>query len=516
MKLLGEGELTGSVEFKAAKNKRSTARRIGAQVLRYGGAAIVGGIAALGANNLYGDHATVGPLHVTTHVTVGEAIAGISSDFLDLRQDLDSQLPVGGYADIDGTSTDAMSPEDIVKSAAIIGDPKAVGEQLVDDYVHQAELAAAIGGAAGIATLGLLEWGALDKKRRNKVYLSLAGGVLAANAVAGYAPTHSFNRIPWQPASFSVGGHQVNVSYAGAGGGEIASEIAENEDYYTKIRDNMKKALQPIAAEDAKLRPDDERVTVYSDWHCNFGMPRVIRQVNDSLKVKTTLNVGDNFLGQTSIEAICADVLATNLKSTTNYVAPGNHDSDPLVKRMKDDGFKVLRGKTTTVDGATILGFADPNLSPAYSTSFSLRNPEVTDKVFTDKVTKEACEIQPDILLVHEPKEVSDEARDCADVTINGHTHVAKLPHYTGQENVSLNDGTVGGAAPNRQSIGGTLGKDATMYVLYINDGKPVGARLLTAHPDTSVNVSGFMSLIDYPTATTEHAPIPAAEEADK
>lgn len=496
---------------RTSTREHTRSRRMGGLALRYGGVAVIGMMAALGANNLYGNHTSVGPLDVTTRITVGAPAVGMTSDFIDLRQDRDSKLPIGAYADVNGTTNTAMSAEDLVKSAAVVGDPKAIGEQLVSDYVHQAELAAALGGAAGMGVFGLLEWGGLDKKRRRWVYSGLAAGALIVNAGAGYVPTRDINDIPWQSTSFAVGGHAVNVEYAGSAGGEIATMVANNETYYTKIRDNTKEALLPVAAEDAKLRPNDARVNVYSDWHCNYGMARVIRQVNDSLAIKDTLNVGDNFLGQTSIETLCADVLATNLKTTTNYVAPGNHDANFLLDQMKKDGFKILEGKPVNVAGATVLGFADPDLSPAYSHEDTLRDPAVTKDDFEATVTEKTCEVAPDILLVHEPVETSDEARNCADVTFNGHTHVKKKPYYTGPNSVSMNDGTAGGAAPNRQSVGGTLGKDATMYVLYINkDGQPVGARLVTAHPDTSVNVSKFMSLTDFPVKPAGHpAPMP-------
>lgn len=468
--------------------KRRIVRGLGAVTLGTGG--------ALAAFNTYGAQSDIGPLHVSTHVVLDNS-TGITSDLADLKiNDTPfSHLPIGAYADVTRTDTDATSPTTLAKSAGIVGDPKAITEQLIGDYTYQASIAGGIGATSGIAAEGLLTWAARPDRRRKLYAASSVSSVLGSAALFSL-PTYSYNAVPWQTSDLTIDDHSYSIGYAGGGAGQLVNEIDSNERYYNAIEKNLKAALAPIQASDERDHKDETKLLFYSDWHCNYGMARALKQTTESLKIATTINGGDNVMGGTPTENACIDVLAKNLSKTLNYTVAGNHDSNITMKRMVHDGFIYLDNKPAIINGMKAYGTTDPYVTPFNSTLIPRVNQADVDN-FAAKTAEATCKDEPELLINHEPAsdKLSQQALDCAHLTLSGHTHTQTAAESVGPDNFHLTTGTAGGAAPHRLSVAGELGKDASLDILYAKDNQVVATRIITIHPNKSVSVGEYTPL---------------------
>ena len=464
--------------------------RMAKYIVRGGSAGFFGAGAALAGFNAYGAQSEIGPLHVSTHLVFDKSV-GITSDFADIRSE-EWDWPIGAYADVNRSNNDAINPEQIAKDAGIIGDPRAIGEQLRSDYIYQSSLAAGAGLAGGVAVESLVHW-ATRPERRKRAYAGLYTASAIGSAALLSLPTYSYKSIPWQSTEVSIDGTTTSIGYAGAGASSIVNEIGRSERYYNSIKEKVITSLQPIATEDTLIRPGDTKMLFYSDWHCNYGIARVIGQIAKSMQIKTTINGGDSVMSGTSAENICVDMLAKNLPDTDNIAIAGNHDTPLTMARMKQRGFNVLDNQLKTVNGLEIFGTTDPFVTPPYA-GMMQRSPELSPEIFRAHTTKSACESKPEILLTHEPNEalVSTEALSCAHVTLSGHTHQQSKARKVGPESYRLITGTAGGAAPNRMTLTGTLGREASFTIIYAKDGRVTGYRIIAINPNTQVDVGDY------------------------
>lgn len=506
-----------SSERRTKRSRKAVAAAMGKKALKGAAAMGVGGVFMLGLNNAYGYHTEIGPVRVIAHAKVGSSV-GLTSDVADLELRRDNAPPVGFYIDVQGSDTDTATPEELVNKLEAVGDPAAAAETLADGYLRQAEFIGGFGALAGIVALSFQEWKNQGEKYKNKRRHQIVAGIGTTVVVglgfgAAYVPTIPYNKVGWHYRTLNLAGQSYDIGYGGGGAAAVVNVIKTNENYYNDIKDDTKNALIPVKEEDVQERPDLIPVVVYSDWHCNGGMARVIKQATESLNITTAINLGDNELGATPEESICLGIIASNLKGLNNVIAPGNHDPTVGIKQLEDQyGFKVLDANNTTIKihGVNVFGDGDPTVSPAFNDDLTLRNEKHSVEQFQTDVENELCKVRPGLTLIHEPQQITEKMRECSTVLVDGHTHNDVQPQRLNPNLVALNDGSAGGAAPtdkgrlmhsadgsapNLGSVFGLLGQDATMSVLYFNSktGAVDGERMIVINPDKKVTVSEYV-----------------------
>lgn len=136
----------------------------------------------------------------------------------------------------------------------------------------------------------------------------------------------------------------------------------------------------------------------------------------------------------------------------------GNHDSPTVLRALKRlSNVRLVSGKTTTVKGITILGFADP-ASRESTTQVSQSSTEARLLAKKYAAVYQRLSAKPDMVAVHEPRDAALLVGK-AKVIISGHTHVAKVEKKRGT--VLENVGTTGAAG-----IRGLGGKSRKLYTL--------------------------------------------------
>jgi len=138
----------------------------------------------------------------------------------------------------------------------------------------------------------------------------------------------------------------------------------------------------------------------------------------------------------------------------------GNHDSPAVLGALRKlPNVRLINGRTITVRGITILGFADP-ASSTNATQASQSSTETRLLAKKYAAVYKRLSPEPDIVAVHEPRDGALLVGK-AKVIISGHTHVAKLEKRGGT--VIENVGTTGAAG-----IRGLGGKSRKLYTLQI------------------------------------------------
>ncbi|MEJ7771132.1 MAG: hypothetical protein WKF51_04475 [Geodermatophilaceae bacterium] len=454
---------------------------------------LLGALIGLGLGNAIGASGTLGPLDVTTRLTVG---IGSTFDIGVAAVRLDTPGPVG--LAIIGNDVRLTGQADLTETLASFSDIEAVADSLLRDTLSQLAGYGNVGALIGLV-LGMLTHhrllGRSSTKRRRRAACAAAGWLaIGATATSIIGPSVSLASRSWTPvAGLSVEGQAVpDVLVAGDLLDEAVRVLQQNENFYQQLRTATATAMTETAADDSARGLS--AFVFESDLHCNLGMARVISEVAIQSRAAFVLSGGDITMSGTQLEALCTDVYTSRLGATPLVLALGNHDSGQTGSDLEARGATVLRGQAVELDGLTVLGDSDPRRSQIGSPT-TLRGDE-TAAEFSARIAELACDIAPDLLVVHDPALAASAVEDqCAPLVLSGHRHSEAGPTVTG-DTVSYAVDNSGGTGENTPAYG-PLATDTAISLFYYDPetGKVDGFRTVQFARDGSVTVEDYRRL---------------------
>ncbi|MBA3339886.1 MAG: metallophosphoesterase family protein [Geodermatophilaceae bacterium] len=454
---------------------------------------VLGALIGLGLGDAVGTTGNLGPLDVTTRLTVG---VGSTFDVGVAAVRLDTPGPIG--LSITANDVRFTDPGDLADTLTSFGDVGAVAATLLGDTVSQLAEFASVGALGGLL-LGLASHRRVlghrpTRRQRRAVYAAgswLAVGTLATSIIG---PSVDLASRSWTPVvGLSVEGQVVpDVQVAGNLLDETVRVLEENENFYERLRTRTATAMTEIADEDAERGL--ATFVFESDLHCNLGMTRVISEVASQSQASFVLSGGDITMSGTQLEALCTDVYQRRLGGMPLVLVLGNHDSDQTGADLDAGGAAVMHGEPIGVAGLTLLGDSDPYRSQI-GASTTLRGVE-TAKEFTNRTAQAACDTHPDVLVVHDPAQAALAITDqCAPLVLSGHRHHEEGPTVT-EDTVAYTVDNSGGTGENTPSYG-PLATDSAVAVFYYDPDSAVvlGFRTVAFGRDGFVGVGDYRLL---------------------
>lgn len=291
----------------------------------------------------------------------------------------------------------------------------------------------------------------------------------------------------------------------------VTSFIDDNDAFYDEANANLRTALglppagtsavtpEPTASPDGAATPTpEEELTTFltvSDMHCNVGMSRLVKQVLIEEDVDALIDAGDLTMTGTQAEDYCVTDLANAVPEDLPHLfVKGNHDSQETVAAQRAEGVTVLDGDVTEVGGVRILGDGDPRRT-VFGGGSEVEEGETTEG-FAPAVAERACEEQPDVLLVHDPRSAGPALEEgCAPLSISGHWHRRVGPEVFGQ-GVRYVNSTTGGALANALTPG-PLRMTAEMTLMRFDPatGRAVDYRVISVDQDAQATVGEWEDL---------------------
>lgn len=352
----------------------------------------------------------------------------------------------------------------------------------------------------GLATeVGVLAWSRIETEQRRRLLkdprlvASIIGvGVLGAS-VAPEERTHQ-----WRSAQYIFEDTELRgVEISGAPAEDlshIASEVIEylevTDAFYDKVKES---AMQELANKwhigdeyggDSKVR----LVLLFSDLHCNPGMPQVMTTIAKQFGIKTAIDTGDTTMSGTVYENLCVSNMmdAFTDAGITIVHSPGNHDSDITEDQMRSAGAHVLDGTTIRTGGLSVLGVRDPYASRAGKDTV-YTSPESIEEI-AEQLRKVSCDSEDPLVLAVHNNELAKAAMEesCFIWGTYGHTHnpiIQTVEDAEGEMRPLINSGTAGGAAENMVTMGPLNGdRDATFSIVALGpDGTLLASQLFSA-----------------------------------
>lgn len=454
---------------------------------------LLGALIGLGVGNAVGTPGDLGPLDVTTRLTIG---VGSTFDVGVAAVRLDTPGPIG--LSITANDVRFSNPADLADTLTSFGDVAAVTGSLLGDTLAQL-----LGYGSAGALLGLLiglgthrPWrGRVSTVRRRRAAYSACGWLaLGALATSVIGPSVALANRSWTPVvGLSVEGQVVpDVQVSGDLLDEAVRVVQENEDFYQRLLLSTAAAMSEIAEEDAARGLS--AFVFESDLHCNLGMTRVISEVAFQAQASFVLSAGDITMSGSQLEALCTEVYLRRLAGTPLVLVLGNHDSVQTGLDLEAGGAVVMRGEPIEVAGLGLLGDSDPFRSQIGSPT-TLRG-DVTAAEFTDRLTESACDIRPDLLVVHDPSHAFGAIEDqCVPLVLSGHRHREDGPTVTG-DTVAYTVDNSGGTGQNTPSYG-PLATNTAVALFYYDPqtAAVVGYRTVQFARDASATVSDYRKL---------------------
>lgn len=369
-----------------------------------------------------------------------------------------------------------FSPDTLTKYASLYGDPEqavsGVENLLIEDAIHKGLKAEAIA-LAGIALL--VGGGSVvlrdDLKQRHLLTPLVTAGVLAAE-IATIASITTVSHPSSQENSSSIISGLDGTYFKGSTTDDepLRSILDKAIPTIKKLGDrqnNFLKEYQATAKLSLEAQKDilatplsnEEVIMTFSDLHCSYAMIPLLKDVADLYQPQTVISSGDDTNFGSALENGCIQKEATITESDHIVVSGGNHDSKTTEKQMSDVGMKNLGGKTLDVNGTTVLGDDDPEITPPLTSGYRVfEDEEETEEDFGKRILKQAITDQPDVITLHQPKAVQpiidfikseqSEAR-VTSLLLNGHMHHREGPYVIwnadGTWTLQYQMGTAGG-----------------------------------------------------------------------
>lgn len=191
-----------------------------------------------------------------------------------------------------------------------------------------------------------------------------------------------------------------------------------------------------------------------------------------------TGDLASSSLDTGELSKLSAPLERSTIRKIENLPAPyifvaGNHDSFDLRRALAAaDNVEYLDGETTQIGLVEMLGWADPTYSPEAvdpSDKADARLEEAAD------VAAAVDELQPDVLLVHDPRLATDSIGRVP-VILAGHMHGRSVEET--EETISLTVGSTGATGIKSFTIEADLDYEAE--IVYFDGAEAVAVDYLT------------------------------------
>ena len=219
------------------------------------------------------------------------------------------------------------------------------------------------------------------------------------------------------------------------------------------------------------------KVLLVSDLHSNPVGVEFMKGLADTFQVDFIINAGD----LTDLGSMPEASLLDEMKSITvpQLLVAGNHDNPQILNMVADmENAHILNGKTVSIEGITVLGFADPLASVQ---EVEYENPTEKKQALEQAKKQISAEIEvqgpPDILVVHNFS-LARSLMSQTPLTVAGHDHRLRMEQK--KDSVLINPGTTGAAG---------------LRGFYSEEGKAYSAAIIYLVPDTGLLA---LDLIEY------------------
>lgn len=281
----------------------------------------------------------------------------------------------------------------------------------------------------------------------------------------------------------------------------LLSILRPRSSFYARAAENLERA---ITDEPALRRVGDEVVLVLAeDFEDVNGMARQVGLAADLVDASFIALSGDLTFAGLALETYIIDTVNYYSDDRPVYFAPGLHDTQAVVDAARARDWHVADGSTQEVGGLTLLTAADPRMSTVgtFGAADVLRDPDVDTDTFVTDTVDEACNSQPDLVLLHDHllgRRIAEAG--CHQVAVlDGRSFQfvgpQSVPTTSGPSATEFTGGSSGGHVDTRPDPG-RLKHPAVFAILSVDPHtKNATYAVVTVAPDASVTVTPEISL---------------------
>lgn len=338
-----------------------------------------------------------------------------------------------------------------------------------------------------------------EHNRRLRRSLGVAGvlAVVAVDVAAAQVYLHDDDRpVVASPALDGTALEGTEVKGLLADVLPFLSVLKPRSEFYDHAAENLQQA---VAARPSLMAGDDEVVFVAAeDFEDVDGMARQVGLAARLVDANFVALSGDLTFAGKSVETYLLDTLDYYAGDRPVYFAPGLHDTRVVVDAARARGWIVADGHTHYVDGLGLLAVPDPRISTVgdFGVGTVLRDPDVDIDAAVDDTVAEACDTQPDVVLLHDHLlgHRIAEAGCTGTAVVDGRSYQflgpQPVPSRTGSATTEFTLGSAGGhvsTGPNP----GMIQHAARFAILYVRpDTGAAEYSVVTVLPDASVTVT--------------------------
>ncbi len=335
--------------------------------------------------------------------------------------------------------------------------------------------------------------------RRLRATLAVAGtaALVAVDAVAVGVWRHDDHHVVVSNPVFAgttLEGTEVNGLAA-----EVLpflSILRPRSTFYDMAAANLESA---IADRPTLQRTDDEVVLVLAeDFEDVNGMARQVGLAADLVDASFLTITGDLTFAGLDVETYIIDTVDYYSDNRPVYFTPGLHDTPVVIAAAQTRGWHVGDGSTVDADGLDVLLAPDPRLSSVgdFSSGSVLRDPDVDTDQFVADTIEQACEDQPDLVVLHDHllgRRIAEAG--CQDIAVlDGRSFQfvgpQRVPTTSGDPTLEFTGGSTGGHVDTRPDPG-TITNPARFAILTVQrDTGEASYAVVTVAPDASVTVT--------------------------
>lgn len=474
-------EHSGHVEYEQKPSSSKARRKIG-QVCA---ALAIGGIPGSFSAAATGIQYDIGPVTVRANPTMTQGFSARVA-----TEAIRAKTGIPGEPGVTIEPIESANIESIEELTEYIVDPEAIGTAITERTYKRVATGGALGAIVILGFMSPFANAVGSHTRRQKQLLATGVGVAGSLFVSPAAaqPSYELATREWKEIGSIEGTH---YEYEVSGGVATAAvrELQRNEVYYDTLKDKTIKALDGVQQDPATegLVP----IMASSDQHCRIGMMRVEQGIIEALGIRYVINIGDIVEdGTIDWESLCVSIYEQRVIDNIDQLVfvPGNHDGTKTIEAMRSANAVIAEGEVIDLNGSKVLGDGDPRRNQA-GYPRRLRDSEVSEADFAERVRQKAQATNPDILAIHDKKHVTS-ASSWADLTVSGHFH-----RYEFDENGAwIQTGSAGGKKKDTYNLTGKLSIPAEFVILYQDPTthKIAGHRVISINPDGDVGVGEY------------------------